>query len=107
MSQNDYDKYTNILNNAKEVLDKQSISHIETYMQVKNMAKALKTIDGDVISGVASVSIYPVPQNMTAHSFNGFKFEGAVDIVVHGKQDPAKWKNLHRISPGNRRGNRN
>ena len=42
----------------------------------------------------ASVSVYPAPQSIVTDSEEGMKFDGTVDIVVHGEQDVATLPKL-------------
>ena len=42
----------------------------------------------------ATVSVYPVPQNLTTESLDGMQLTGTVDVVVHGEQDAATLPKL-------------
>ena len=53
------------------------------------------TVQGE--AEAAAVSIYPVPQGITADSTEGMKLTGTVDIVVHGEQDEATLPKLEAL----------
>ena len=97
MSEDDYQDYVTLSESAKAVIDNENSKVIDIYSAIEAVNAALLTIDDDIISGMASASIYPVPQNMVTNSNNGMKFKGIVDVLVHGDQDEATLPKLEAL----------
>ena len=98
MAESDYQEYVELLTSAKAVLNASDSKKLDFYQSIIEVQTALSEFDSDIISGeAATVSVYPVPQNISVNSINGMKFTGTVDIVVHGTQDVATLPKLEKL----------